>query len=92
VQITNVGQAAQNMTGWSIVSVVGSQIYNFPDNYVLGANASVQVQSYDGATNNPPTALLWSTGAIWNNDGDKAELRDSTNTLIDDECYLAGCP
>jgi hypothetical protein len=92
VQITNVGQSPQNMTGWSIVAVFGSLTYNFPDNYVLGENASVQVQSYTGATNSPPTALLWNNAPNWNDAGDKAELRDTSNTLIDDECYLAGCP
>jgi hypothetical protein len=92
VQITNVGQSNQNMTGWSIVSVVGPQTYNFPDEYVLLTNASVQVQSYNGATNHPPTVLLWNSDQNWNDAGDKAELRDNSNMVIDDECYLAGCP
>ena len=92
VQITNVGQNRQNMTGWSIVSVVGPQTYNFPNGYVLLTNASVQVQSYNGATNSPPTVLLWNFDQNWNDSGDKAELRDNSNNVIDDECYGNACP
>jgi hypothetical protein len=74
------------------VSVVGPQTFNFPASFVLGTGASVQIQSYNGAGNNPPAVLFWSSAAIWNNTGDKAELRDNTNALIDSSCYGSGCP
>ncbi len=80
------------MTGWTLVSVVGPQTYNFPASYVLSAGASVQIQSFTGAVSNPPTILLWTTAAIWANTGDKAELRNQNGTVISSACYLTGCP
>ena len=93
VTIENDGGTVQDMTGWTLVSVVGdTQIFYFPDSYMLGQGASVKVESYTNATNNPPTVLLWSTEEQWNNAGDKAELRDNSNVLIDSSCYGSGCP
>jgi hypothetical protein len=92
VTITNSGGTQQDMTGWYLVSVVGPQTYHFPAGYMLAAGGSVQVQSYTNATSNPPAILLWSTGPIWNNNGDKAELRTNAGVLVDSQCYAAGCP
>ena len=71
--IQNTGSGAQDMTGWRLVSVVGPQTFNFSAGYVLSPGASVRIESYTGAVDNPPAVLLWSTGAIWSNSGDKAE-------------------
>jgi competence protein ComEC len=92
VVITNSGTGEQNMTGWTLVSVVGPQTFNFPSGYILNAGASVRIESYTGATNNPPAVLLWSLAAIWSNSGDKAEVRDAGNALIDTVCFGSGCP
>jgi hypothetical protein len=91
IEIVNEG-AAQNLTGWSILSVRGNQRYAFPDEYALGPGVTVRVHSGPDAANNPPGDLLWTTDHIWNNDGDKAELYDSSERLIDSRCYNAGCP
>jgi competence protein ComEC len=91
VTITNSGGSAQDMTGWRLYSAVGSQTYFFPNGYVLGVGASVQVQSYTAATSNPPSILFWTTAAIWNNTGDRAELYNSGNQLVSSVCYAAGC-
>lgn len=80
------------MTGWRIVSVVGNQVYNFPAGYTLAADATVRVHSGPGALNNPPDDLFWTTGYIWNDAGDKAELRDPTGLVVDSLCYGSGCP
>lgn len=92
VTIQNTGGQAQDMTGWSLVSVVGPQTFNFPASFVLAAGASVQLQSYNGAGNNPPAVLFWSSDPIWNNTGDAAELRNNSNVLIDSSCYGNACP
>lgn len=92
VIIANTGGGAQDMTGWKLVSVVGPQTYNFPASYVLGAGQQVSVQSYNGAGNNPPTVLFWTSAAVWANGGDKAELRNASNGLVDSACYASGCP
>ena len=80
------------MDGWQIVSVVGSQTYNFPNGITLGVGQILRVHSGPGATDNPPSNLLWTTSYIWNNDGDKAELRDSQSNVRDTFCYGSGCP
>jgi len=92
VDITNSGGSGQNMTGWTLVSAIGPQTYNFPNGFVLGAGATVGIESYTAATSNPPAIMLWSTGPIWNNAGDRAELYNSGNGLVDSECYATGCP
>ncbi len=92
VTITNRGPGSQSMDGWQIISVTGSQTYNFPGGINLPADQSVRVHSGPAAINNPPTDLLWTTAYIWNNAGDKAELRDDQGILRDTVCYGNGCP
>jgi hypothetical protein len=86
VRITNAGGAAQQLSGWRIISVVGPQVFDFPS-YSLAPGATVSVHSGPDA---PPTGgdiFQWSRAYIWNNDGDTAELRDPSGALIDeDEC------
>ena len=92
VEITNSGGVVQPMTGWTLVSVVGPQTFTFPVGYMLGAGATVRVESYTGAGDNPPAVLFWTNSEMWANDGDKAELRDVSNGLVDSECYGDACP
>ena len=92
VQITNRGDAPQEMTGWRIHSVIGDQWYDFPAAYTLAAGASVRVHSGPAALDNPPADLLWALVHIWRNEGDKAILYDNSGTEIDSFCYLDGCP
>lgn len=92
VAIQNFSGAAQNMTGWRLVSVVGTQTYYFPGGYVLGAGAMVRVHTGPDAWGNGASDLLWSTAYIWNNDGDKAELRNAAGVVVSSRCYLDGCP
>jgi len=75
------------MTGWTRVSVVGPQTFNFLVGYTLAPGTGVRIESYTGAVNNPPSILLWSTGAMWNNTGDKAVLYDTSSKAIDSACY-----
>ena len=92
IQITNRGDAPQEMTGWRIHSVTGDQWYDFPAAYTLAAGASARVHSGPDALDNPPADLLWALVHIWRNEGDKAVLYDDFNTEIDSFCYLDGCP
>ena len=39
-----------------------------------------------------PAVLFWTGTAIWNNAGDKAELRDNFGNLISGACYSSSCP
>lgn|SRR5574341_751165 len=92
VTIQNVGNGPQDMTGWSLVSIIGPQTFYFPTGYILAAGASVQVQSYEGATDNPPAILFWTSAAMWNNAGDTAVLYDDANVAISSLCYGDACP
>jgi hypothetical protein len=86
------GASAQEITGWSIVSVVGLQTYYFPAGFVLHPQATVEIQSYDGAAHQPPAILFWTIAPVWNNNGDKAELHDDQGSLVSDACYGNACP
>jgi competence protein ComEC len=65
-----------------LVSVTGNQTFNFPDDYVLKAGASVNITAGPNATNNPPTSLEWTKKYIWNNSGDVAKLVDPYGKVI----------
>jgi len=92
VTIRNDGTSAQPMTGWRLVSVVGTQTYYFPGGYVLAAGATVRVHTGPDAWGDGVSGLKWTTAYIWNNEGDKAELRNAAGTVVSSRCYLAGCP
>jgi serine/threonine protein kinase len=90
--LQNRGAAPQDMSGWYIESTVGPQIFNFPAGFSLAPGASVRIESYTGARNDPPQTLLWSTDAIWRNGGDKAILRNPAGAVISSKCYGNQCP
>jgi competence protein ComEC len=92
VIITNSGGVSQDMTGWFLFSAIGSQTFNFPNGYFLGAGSTVRIESYTNAINNPPAVLFWTHNPIWNNNGDRAELHSNTNALVSSVCYADGCP
>ena len=74
------------MSGWSILSVVGPQTFPFPS-YTLDPGASVTVHSGPDAPASGGTNLRWTTGYIWNNDGDEAQLKNSAGRIVDvDDC------
>jgi serine/threonine-protein kinase len=89
--VQNTGTAAQDLSGWYLESTVGPQVFNFPIGFVLPAGQSVRIESFNGATNAPPDALLWSTDAIWNNAGDKAVLRNAAGAVVSSKCYGDQC-
>ena len=92
ILLQNRGTAPQDMSGWYIESTVGPQTFNFPTGFSLAPGASVRIESYTGARNDPPQTLLWSTDAIWRNAGDKAILRNTAGAVISSKCYGNQCP
>lgn len=92
VIIRNTGGLPQDMTGWVLLSTIGSQTFTFPAGYTLAPGATVQIETFTGAVDNPPSVLLWTVSAIWNNAGDKAELLRPDNSVAASACYGAGCP
>lgn len=92
VTVKNNGPGLQSLDGWQIISVRGQQAYNFPTGITLAAGQTLRVHSGPNAFGSPPSDLFWATAFLWNNNGDKAELRDNQDVLRDTFCYLDGCP
>lgn len=92
VEIKNNGPGNQLMDGWQIFSVVGTQTFDFPSGITLAAGHTLRVHSGPDAVKNIPNDLRWTTAYIWNNKGDKAELKDSQGVVRDTSCYRNGCP
>jgi hypothetical protein len=65
VRITNSGSTTKNLKNWDILSVIGTEVYTFAEDYLLRPGASVYVHSGPDATLAPPTHLRWTTGYIW---------------------------
>ena len=76
VEISNRGEQNQPMADWRLVSLRGEQSYEFPEDFVLEAGATVMVHSGPDAFDNPPTDLLWCRSYVWHNEGDTAVLYD----------------
>jgi len=91
MDIRNAGTGARDLTGWYIVSVIGGERFYFPEGYILDSAHLVQVESGTSALNNPPLQLLWSSGSIWSNSGDKAILYNSSDEIVHSACYGIGC-
>lgn len=91
ILLQNQGTAPQDMSGWYLESAVGPQTFNFPIGFTLSPSATVRIESYTGARNEPPQTLLWSTDPIWNNAGDKAVLRNAAGAAISSKCYGDQC-
>jgi competence protein ComEC len=82
VTIKNNGSADIDMTGWKLVSVEGTQTFDFPANYVLTSGSTVRVTSGQNAIDSPPNYLKWTGSYIWNNNGDAAQLFNSQGELV----------
>lgn len=74
--ITNVGDAAVNLKGWTLVSVQGNQRFLFENNLELEAAHAVVVTSGPDAHDDPPGTVKWTNQRIWRNSGDPGQLLD----------------
>ena len=91
VVLQNLGNHAQDLSGWYLESVAGQQTFNFPIGFTLAPGATVRIESSAEARNDPPAILLWSSDPIWNNAGDKAILRNPAGAAISSKCYGDRC-
>jgi|GEM_PF-2911987 len=84
VEISNLGSAHVNMTGWKL-SDIANHAYQFPV-FVLDASSSVFVHTEHGTDNS--TDLFWNRGSpVWNNDGDNATLKNSLGEVESTYAY-----
>lgn len=106
VCLGNYGTEAQDMAGWRLHSVVGNQWYSFPTNltaypqgtfaYIYSGPDAALYLPLSGLPLDPqgvtPAELVWTTGYIWDDSGDKAILYDVHGEVADEWCYGTGCP
>ncbi len=76
VVIVNEGHVEQPLTGWTLVSLHGVQVFRFDDGMVLRPGANVTVTSGEGVAHRPPTVLAWTDQTVWSNRGDVAIVFD----------------
>jgi hypothetical protein len=85
VRIANNGNRAIDMSRWSL-NDEADHIYIFPIGFVLGPYESVRIHTEKGS--DTKTDLYMNKARpIWNNDRDKATLRNEKGTVIDEYAY-----
>jgi competence protein ComEC len=82
VTIENFGTDDINITGWKLVSTVGTQTYNLPNDFILKAGSTIYVTSGKNAKDDGKIYLKWTGSYIWNNNGDLGELYNLNNQLV----------
>jgi len=86
VTIINTSTEGVDISGYILESVVGrDQEFTFPSETTLPAGASCTVWSGRGSDqkHNPPVSFFWTKKNIWNDDGDKAVLKDKDGRVLD---------
>lgn len=78
--IKNTASTTRCLTGWTVRDAAG-HTYKF-GSFCLGGGKSVTLHT--GSGTNTASHRYWGSGNyIWNNDGDKAYLRNGSGTLMD---------
>lgn len=87
VEITNIGAAPVDFTGWGLKDESARNRYSFPARYVLAPGAAVRVRSGCGA--DTATDLHWCAqgSAIWNNAGDTVYVLDPQGNIVVSRSY-----
>ena len=81
VEITNLGESAQDFTSWTLQDEA-NHVYEFPEGFILEPEAAVKVHTFEG--NDTATDLYMNRGrGIWNDDGDVATLIDYMGNVVD---------
>jgi hypothetical protein len=83
VQIDNVGGAPVDLTDWRLFSVQGIQTFRFP-RYSVDPGTSVLVHSGPDAPEDGGNNFRWTTGFIWNDLNDTAQIIAPDRTVVDE--------
>lgn len=85
----NTGNAPVDLTGWTLSDSHGHR-YTFPT-ATLPTNGTGTIKATTGTdtTTGTPLILHAGWGAVWNNSGDTATLRDPNGTLVDTCTYTS---
>jgi len=81
VKIKNYCSTAKAVGGWKLHDYGKKHTYTFASGFSIKAGATVTL--YTGRGTNSATKRYWgrSYGAVWNNDGDTAYLRNASGAL-----------
>lgn len=85
VKITNDGDSAVEMTGFTLSDAAGHE-YAFPDGFALDPGASVWVHSGDG-TDDADDLYADFGSEVWNDGGDTATLSDADGDTVAERTY-----
>lgn len=86
VEIRNYGPAAQNVTGWKVLSVRDSLTYTFPT-FVVAVGQTCRV--YTNQVHPESCGLSWGRSSeVWNNLGDRAHLINTNGVVVSSRGYL----
>lgn len=82
VRIKNVCSTTKSIGGWRIHDYGRKHTYTIPSGFRIGAGRSVTL--YTGRGTRTSSKLFWgrSYGAVWNNEGDKAYLRNGSGAIV----------
>lgn len=85
VRIKNTAKRAVNLEGWKLIDEGEKHSYTFPS-FSLAAGAEVLLWTKAGEDD--ASNLYWgSRSAIWNNEGDTAQLIDSKGKVVNTYSY-----
>ena len=90
VEIVNLGDAAQDLLGWTLSDSEGSPVFLFPS-HTLAPGDAVRVYTNEVHSQWGGFSFRRRT-AVWNNSNpDTAELRDETGQLVSSKSYPPPC-
>jgi Lamin Tail Domain len=91
VRLTNKTKGTIDLRSWTIRDA-GGHVYQISGTHLLGAGKTLYLHTGKGTNGHPDSAhVYWGrTGYVWNNVGDTAILRSSTNRTIDSCKWGAG--
>lgn len=85
VEIRNNGASAVSLSGWRLVSARAGQTYAFP---AVTIQAGQTCRVYTNQVHTQWCGLSWGRGsAVWNNDGDRANLVAPDGTIVSSVGY-----
>lgn len=82
VTVRNDDSNPADLTGCTLISQRGDEVYHFPDDTVLESGAEITVVCQDSDAQGQ---LIWPQDSVWKKNGDTALLYDENMNLLDED-------
>ncbi len=82
VTVRNDGTESADLTGCTLISQRGDEVYRFPDDTHLAPGEEITVVCQDSTA---PGQLIWQQDSVWKKSGDTALLFDENMNLLDED-------